>query len=590
MLRSLTTIIMGILFTALGLLAGWGLSHAGSSVDDHHEDEHEHEHEAHADDHDPDHDHDHEDEEHAELSEHTLKTLGVVIEPVRLTDHVRTIPVRARLVDRPENRRTVVTPLGGVVRAVDVESGQVVVAGAPLARLVRDPIPLANTETALGIVLPERKHLLEGLAELRAASTELEIARRETARLEKLGTGSASRMPELFASRLVELGYDRDRAQRRLENARAELHHHGLDDAEIARAAGGGGAPPLLDLWRRILSHHGAWGELEQQVLQQLPESEQSKPWPVVLLAELSLQGLVQPALRDLLAARPEAALRFREVAGLLLGGYSIENVAAIAEVGGLDPDLVIRAPRTGGTHWDLERLEARVGLHLDAGDPVGELYDPRRLWLQLEPIGDEIAHVRRAVQEHRSCRAIPVLTDAAPTLDAVHVHRLAPHGEQGTLAYAEVQNEVLLQEKARRSWSLQAGTEFLVQVPLETLKGRIVLPAEAVVRDGPDRVVYLVEEEDHDHEHEHDEDEEDHHEDDDHHDEDEEEDEDHHHLHFHPVPVHVELDGSRVVVIAADGALLEGQEVVVRGAFALHLALQQAGSDPGADHGHSHH
>ncbi len=607
MLRSLSTIALGILLTVLGLLAGWQLSshvapmddhdehaHDDHDHDDHADDDHDHDDE-HADDHDHEHD-DHEDEDHAELSEQTLKTLGVVIEHARLQDYVRTVDVRAVLVDRPENRRTVVTPMGGIVRRVDVESGQVVDADAPLVSLVRDPIAVGEQSTAMGIVLPERKHLIESLAALRSARTDLDIANREIARLEKLGEGTASNMPELFASRLRELRYERSRAERRATNAESELHHHGLDEGEIAHAAAGGEHPPLLDLWRRTLKKHGAWGDLEEKILAQLPAEERVRPWPVLLLAELSMQGLVRPGLLELVSQQPRAAERFREVAALLLEGYSIENVLMIAKLGGLDPDLVIRAPDTGGEHWDLERLRARVGLHLQPGDPVAELYDPRRLWLRLEPIGGEIEHVRRAVQEHLSCQAVPVLRRSAPDLPNVHFRRLASHEERGTVAYAEIDNHVLLQESGRRSWSLQAGTEFLVRVPLETMPGRFVLPVDAIVRDGPDRIVYVLEE-DHDHDHEghdehddHDEDHDEDHAEDDHDDHDDHDDDHHHGMHFYPVPVHVELDTKNVVVIAADGALLEGQEVVVHGAFALHLALQQGRGEPDAGHGHSHH
>jgi len=329
-----------------------------------------------------------------------------------------------------------------------------------------------------------------------------------------------------------------------------------------------------------VLAENGLWGELEERLLARLPASVRGKPWPLALIAELSLQGLTQPGLLALLEAHPAAVRRFREVAALMLDGRPIENVAVMAEMGALEPDVVLRAPRVGAAHWDVERLLAKAGQSLRAGDAVAELHDPRRLWLRIEPIGGEVAHVRRAVQEHLACEAEPILSGCAPALTGVHLRRLARHGEHGTVAYAEIDNAVLLQEESRRSWSLHAGTEFLVRVPLETLKQRFVLPVEAVVRHGPDRVVYVIEEHD---------EEEDHPEDEMH--EGEEEEHDHHHFHFHAVPVHVELDTQDKVVIAADAALTAGQTVVVDGAFALHLALQQGrGGDDAHGHGHSHH
>ncbi len=515
-------------------------------------------HDAHDDDHDDHDDHEHDDHEHDDhehLSEQTLKTLGVVVEPIRLTDHVRTIDVRGVLVDRPENTRTVVTPIGGIVRAVYVESGEVVEAGEKLLGFTRDPIPLSGQESVLGMLRPVREVVHEAVSTLRSAHTELEIADGEIVRIRGLEAQGQGKIPDLFASRLVELGYARDRAARKVANAEAELEHHGFGPEEIQELAQGRHAPPMLDLWRRLLRKHGIWGELEETILARLPEGERDKPWPIALLAELGMQGLTTPALLELLEAHPPAALRFREVAALLLEGRPIESVALVASMGALEADVVIRSPAEGASHWDVERLLTKVGQSLEAGGPVAELHDPRRLWLRLEPIGGEIAHVRRAVREHLRCRARPVLPGSAPDLSDVHLRRLAPYGDHGTVAYAEIENEILHQEANRRSWSLHAGTEFLVRVPLETMTGRFVLPVDAVIRSGPDRVVYVQEDDE-----------------------------------FHAVPVHVELDTDDAVVVAADSALAEGELVVVGGAFALHLALQRGKGGNDVEHGHSHH
>jgi hypothetical protein len=93
------------------------------------------------------------------------------------------------------------------------------------------------------------------------------------------------------------------------------------------------------------------------------------------------------------------------------------------------------------------------------------------------------------------------------------------------------------------------------VHVPVERLEERFVLPASAVVLRGSDMIVLL-------------------------------EDGDT----FRPVPVRVEHLDSRVAVVANDGAIFEGDRVVLRGAYALSLALQAgAGGDADAHAGHSH-
>jgi hypothetical protein len=87
----------------------------------------------------------------------------------------------------------------------------------------------------------------------------------------------------------------------------------------------------------------------------------------------------------------------------------------------------------------------------------------------------------------------------------------------------------------------------------VQTLTGRFVVPSDAVVPRGPDSVLVLKEG-----------------------------------AGFRLVPVHVEYSDATTAVIANEG-VFPGDIVVLRGAYALSLALQ-AGSGGGGDPHAGHH
>jgi multidrug efflux pump subunit AcrA (membrane-fusion protein) len=125
----------------------------------------------------------------------------------------------------------------------------------------------------------------------------------------------------------------------------------------------------------------------------------------------------------------------------------------------------------------------------------------------------------------------------------------------RGAVAYVTCENEPLSgRVGAARSWRLRTGLRYLVRVPVESLEDRFVLPAEAVTSIGAERIVFLRDGDG-----------------------------------FISRPVHVEHEDDEVAVIANDGSLFPGDPVVMRGAFALGLALHagSAAADPHAGHDH---
>ena len=104
-------------------------------------------------------------------------------------------------------------------------------------------------------------------------------------------------------------------------------------------------------------------------------------------------------------------------------------------------------------------------------------------------------------------------------------------------------------------SWRYKPGQRVQLRVPVEDWPERIVLPAEAVARDGVENYVFRSNGD-----------------------------------HFDREAVHVEHRDPRWVVVANDGTLFPGDRIALSGAEQLQLALKNkagGGVDPHAGHSH---
>ncbi len=125
---------------------------------------------------------------------------------------------------------------------------------------------------------------------------------------------------------------------------------------------------------------------------------------------------------------------------------------------------------------------------------------------------------------------------------------------------YVRLPNEVLRQTTGPHGqkfvdWRFRLGQRLQLQVPVEEWKDRIVLPVEAVARDGAEWFVFQQNGD-----------------------------------HFDRVPVKVDYRDSQSVVVANDGSLFPGDVIALRGAHQMLMALKNksgGGVDPHAGHTH---
>ncbi len=493
------------------------------------------------------------------LDERTLANLGVEVKPATPGAFTRYRAVQAVIQDRPENGQPVVAPLGGIITSVHVETGGVAAAGTQLVTLVRDPIARPKPELTSDLLTPISEDVHTAVSKMRSAMGRMKIVDENLARIRKSRGGGG--VPVLRASE-IEFKNEHARLVVELDDARHELERHGLDDKEIAAVEGGASAPANVHLWEHALRRGGLWPAAADKLRAQLPAADRALPWCIVAIGELSASGLATNALADALAAEPELATHFSEVAGLLLEGMPLATVRVLATQGALAEEIVVRAPRAVA-RWDVTRVAVRPGQRVATGDVIATLHDARTMWMRLEPVGREIGLVVRALETGATLGATPLVQGAGPELRALRLLRIETHMQHdghASHAYADVANELLGPSKAAdaasRSWTLRAGTRYIVKVPVEEIPQCYVLPAAALATRGPDRVLYLRDGQS-----------------------------------FKALVVRVLYEDDEVAVLPLGGGIFPGDPVAVSGAFALQLALQQdgGGADPHAGHGHAH-
>ncbi len=495
------------------------------------------------------------------LSPRTLGNIGVEVGEAALTDFVRPREVPAEVVLPPSAVRPAHAPVAGAVRRVLARTGQKVAAGDPIAEIARDPFPRPALALTDAVLRPLDEDYHHSLTELRAAAAAHEIAKEELERVRALLRGAGEGQAPLPSKAEIDLVYEERRTRATLGLAREEMERHGLAVEEIDRAQAGEDVLISPAAVRRLLARNQLWAETADAVLAALPPRIAGLRYTTAVLGEL----VAADALRDdyvaALRERPALAAAFLETAGLLQQGATVGWLQGLEASGALEPTVVVRAP-LDVPDWDLLDVDVKPGARVEAGYVLATCVDRRAVLLRLAPAGADLPALNRALEAGERLRAEPLVGDSAPVLEGLALVRLAP-GEDGAshgAAFAAAENAPLAEHTdpagaVHRTWKLREGIRYLVQVPVERLPGRFVLPASAVVLRGSDMVVLL-------------------------------EDGDT----FRAVPVRVEHLDARVAVVANDGAIFQGDRVVLRGAYALSLALQ-AGSgsavDPHAGHSH---
>jgi len=210
------------------------------------------------------------------------------------------------------------------------------------------------------------------------------------------------------------------------------------------------------------------------------------------------------------------------------------------------------------------------IGSRIETGDAIAVLADLDELYIEgraFEHDADEITHAARmqetgeaewditAVLENNSQGA-----NTVKSLKIVYIDNEVKSDSRAQLFYVDLPNEIVGDKQTADghrflTWRFKPGQRIQLRVPIEQWKDRIVLPVDAVAKEGAETFVFLENGD-----------------------------------HFDQRPVQVEYQDQLWVVIANDGSLFPGDTVALTGAHQMQVALKNAaggGVDPHAGHNH---
>lgn len=238
------------------------------------------------------------------------------------------------------------------------------------------------------------------------------------------------------------------------------------------------------------------------------------------------------------------------------------------AETPPLLEKVVVHAPSpaddaAAGNHlYVVEQLNARVGQHVEVQTSLCRLGDHRRLYIEATAFEQDLGVIRRATTNGWQATAEAELRDAASTRKSdLNILYIAPSVDTASRAarfYLSLDNELLSKpptdgEHPFVDWSFRPGQRVEVHVPIEEFRSQLVLPADAIARDGVQQYVFVVD-----------------------------------HEHAHQQEVALQYRDEDVAVLADSEQALEGKTIVVSGAYQIKLALLNRTSAP-VPHGHKH-
>ncbi|HJQ82332.1 MAG TPA: efflux RND transporter periplasmic adaptor subunit [Lacipirellulaceae bacterium] len=266
----------------------------------------------------------------------------------------------------------------------------------------------------------------------------------------------------------------------------------------------------------------------------------------------------------------------------LMLHGLRPEEIAEIRNTKQLIQTHTIRAPdhSHNDSHckddhlFHAQRISVSQGQQVQAGEELCVLADHCELLIEGRAFEDDAKSLRNAVREgwNVSARLLSGNPQAeyersgdgqGENVERLRLLYLADHIDPESRAfhfYLALPNQVVLDQKSANGrrfieWRYKPGQRMELRVPLEQWADCIVLPASAVVEDGPEAYVYRQSG-----------------------------------TRFDRIPVHVEYRDRNSVVIANDGSIGPGEVVAGEGAYQIHLAVQNkagGGIDPHAGHQH---
>lgn len=269
---------------------------------------------------------------------------------------------------------------------------------------------------------------------------------------------------------------------------------------------------------------------------------------------------------------KKEIALKAKRQS-LVLHGLSDEQVERMIKTRELFKEITITvqdvledigAVQPSSPLFEVQEIMVAQGQHVEAGTTLAVLADHAELYIEGDAFERDVANINRVAEENRAVTAI-LENDGVKgeVIENLHVLFLASKldADKRTLHfYVTLPNQKQRDsrdDQGRRffAWKYRPGQRVQLEIPLETLPNRIVLPIDALAQDGAETYVFTPNGDQ-----------------------------------FLRRAVHVEYRDQRRVVIAADGSLFPDERVALKAAQQLQVAVKnKSGGAPDPHAGHTH-
>lgn len=441
------------------------------------------------------HDHGHDDGISLALSAQAQGNIGLTpeyLQPVKLETFRRSITVPGIIVGRPgRTRLEISTPMAGVITHVHAVQGEAVDPGTLLFELRITAEELVSTQTNL----------------LRTVG-ELDVENREIARLSKATESGA-----ISQKTLLERQYAKEKLEVLMNAQREALRLHGLSERQIDDITKNHKLLRDLQIVAPGRDHHGA----EELILSS------------VEVTHLSLPTGLRPQRAD-------------EHAG---------DAASLSADESKVPLI-------------LQEVLVHKGETVAAGATLGALADYSELYIEGRAFEQDQEALTQSAQKNWKITA--VFEGAANSVRRIENLELVYSAseidaEARSLSFfVRLPNEVAREVPSPNGqrfldWKYRPGQRLQLLVPVEEWENQIVLPVEAIAREGAESFVFQQNGD-----------------------------------HFDRVSVRVSYRDSAHVVVASDGSVFPGDVIALRGAHQMQMALRNksgGGVDPHAGHNH---
>lgn len=363
----------------------------------------------------------HDESQSLELTPQARKNLDLETGEIELTDYARSLTVPAIVVERPEETTVkIAAPLTGVVTGLSVVRGEAVRSGKYLFTLMLTHEDLVQSQT-------DFLRLIE----------QLDVERKELARLEKITTGAIAQKT------VLERQYEVDKLQAQLKAQGAALQLHGLSKEQVEHIT---------------------------QKRELLKEVKISAPF---VHDDDSLHSPAEPETRH-----PQR--EYRQVAQ--------------SSAQELPHDLNAR-------QFVVRTVGAQIGEAVQAGQMLCELVDYSKLYVEGRVFEQDAEKIVEAANQGRHVEVFTDNGAKAGTgIKGLKIAIVANEVDRESRAfhfYVDLPNQVVrdvTNSEGRHflAWKYKPGQRMRVRVPVETWKDVIVLPVDAIAQEGPDTFVFI--------------------------------------------------------------------------------------------------